>query len=226
MITIRPYRADSFLGALTDPAARELHSVARPRWYADGQVLLHQGDGGSHVLLLRQGTAKVVADTRYGTKVLLGLRGPGDLLGEMRYLRGVPRTATVVASSAVQASVVDFDALGALVRRYPSVLALIARCLADRLLWADRRRADFGLPVPVRIREVLGDLVRTTWYTVPVTQRELGQLVGAAEVTVQRSLRELARRGWLTCQYGRITVARPAGGTDVSTVDSCTERSA
>jgi Mn-dependent DtxR family transcriptional regulator len=39
-----------------------------------------------------------------------------------------------------------------------------------------------------------------------VTQRELGQLVGAAEVSVQKSLRELSEDGLLERHYGRITI--------------------
>jgi CRP/FNR family transcriptional regulator, cyclic AMP receptor protein len=202
-------RTGSFLAALGAQERAALRTLARPRPYADGEDLLRQGEGGDHVLVLRHGTAKVVAYTRFGTQALLGLRGPGDLLGEIRYLRGTPRTASVVASGPVHALLMDFTALEGLIRRYPSVLDALARCVADRLVWADRRRADFGLPVLVRVSHLLRELAYAT-NVVPVTQRELGQLVGAAEVSVQKSLRELSRRGWLKRQYGRITLTSTA----------------
>lgn len=214
----RRYQPRTFLGALGEDERAALRTLARPRPYADGEALLRQGDGGDHVLVLEHGTAKVVAYTRLGTQALLGLRGPGDLLGELRYLRGTPRSASVVADGPVHALVVDFAALEGLIRRYPSVLDTIARCVADRLVWADRRRADFSLPVLVRVSQLLRELAYGT-NVVPVTQRELGQLVGAAEVSVQKSLRELSRRGWLKRQYGRITVTSPARLAEVSSED-------
>jgi CRP/FNR family transcriptional regulator, cyclic AMP receptor protein len=214
-VNARWYPTGTFLGALGEPEREELRALGRPRRYADGQALLSQGGKGEYVLVLQSGQAKVVAYTRLGTQALLGLRGPGDLLGEIRYLRGTPRTASVVAAGPVHALLVDFAALEGLIRRYPSVLDTLARCVADRLVWADRRRADFSLPVLVRVSQLLRELAYAT-DVVPVTQRELGQLVGAAEVSVQKSLRELSRRGWLKRQYGRITVTSPARLAEVS----------
>jgi CRP/FNR family cyclic AMP-dependent transcriptional regulator len=49
-----------------------------------------------------------------------------------------------------------------------------------------------------------------TGIAVAITQRELGQLVGAAEVSVQKALRRLAADGLLTPRYGRILITHPA----------------
>src|SRR5262249_41144931 len=158
-----------------------------------------QGSTGNHVVLVHRGNAKVVTDTSDGRAVLLGVRRRGEVLGEIRYLTHQPRTATVIAAGRVQAYVLGFDAFDQYLDRHPQVLAELARCVADRLTSADRRRAEFALSVNIRIRKLLGELgqavlderqaaglpVDPTNLEVPVTQKELGQLVGAAEVSVQ-----------------------------------------
>jgi CRP-like cAMP-binding protein len=215
----------SFLAALTSAERDDLFALGRSRVYRDGQPLLRQGDRGNDVVLLRYGRAKVAAASVDGRDVLLGLRGAGDILGEMSYLSGAPRTATVTAVEAVTAVVVEFGPLRAFLQNNPRVLHEIARSIGDRLRWADRRRCEFGLPVAARLARLLYDLAcggspvsPVEWsqprdvaaVEVPVTQRELGQLVGAAEVSVQKALRQLAKEGWLATRYGRITINRPA----------------
>lgn len=217
--------AGSFLAALTTTERDELLSRGKPRLYHEGQPILVQGEVGDHVVLLRNGRAKVSIATREGRDVLLGLRGSGDVLGELGYLFSSPRTATVVAVDPVTAVAVEFAALRGFLHHNPRVLHEIARTVSDRLTWADRRHAEACLPVIDRLVRVLHELAVSagavspnSWHQphaqegieIPLTQRELGQLIGAAEVSVQRALRQLAEEGWLTQRYGRVTVLRPA----------------
>ena len=217
--------AGSFLAALTMGERDDLLSSGKPRTYHEGQPILVQGEIGNHVVLLRHGRAKVSVATRDGRDVLLGLRGSGDVLGELGYLFSSPRTATVVAVDSVTAVAVEFAALRGFLHHNPRVLHEIARTVGDRLTWADRRHAEACLPVIERLARVLhelavgaGALSPNGWsqphaqegIEIPLTQRELGQLIGAAEVSVQRALRQLAEEGWLTQRYGRVTVLRPA----------------
>src|SRR2546421_7963407 len=90
----------SFLATLSADERDDLLSRGKPRAYQEGERILVQGELGHHVLLLR-----------YGRDVLLGLRGSGDLLGELGYLSGAPRTATVIAVDPVTAVAVDFTEL-------------------------------------------------------------------------------------------------------------------
>ena len=193
--------------------------------FTEGEFLLRQGDDRSgHVMMLQTGAARVVAATAHGTEVLLGIRRPGDVLGEMRFLCDMPRTASVLAVGRVRVQVLEREAMCRLLRRWPHLAVLMARCLAERLQWSDKRRTDAGLVVIVRVCRVLLELAEAVGgyrlgrdaagagpIVVAVTQRELGRLAGAAEVSVQRALRVLQARGWLERRYGRVTLLRPDG---------------
>jgi CRP-like cAMP-binding protein len=215
------YGWNTFLAGLSREELASLLRSARLASFRAGQVMLREGRQDNLLMVLHQGSARSVAAVGDGRDVLLGLHRAGDLVGEVRYLLGGPRTASVVAAEPVVAFLIDFGAFGAVLRQHPRMMTEVARCVARRLGWADRRRSQSLLPVLVRVARLLHELamvvLRGHWadprpadpaeVVVPVTQRELGQLVGASEVAVQKSLRELARRGCVRRHYGRITVS-------------------
>ena len=59
------------------------------------EAVMHEGDPTDHVLVLLSGWVRVYATTRDGGVVLLALRGPGDVIGELAALQKWPRTANV-----------------------------------------------------------------------------------------------------------------------------------
>ena len=62
---------------------------------------------------------------------------PGEVIGEMGLVRGMPRSADVVVSSSSEYLVLDGDFLDRLQRRYPRIAAKVflnlTRILSDRL---------------------------------------------------------------------------------------------
>lgn len=58
---------------------------------------MHQGDDSGWVLLCLSGRLKVVYAAPNGTEIVLAVRGPGDLIGELSARDGLPRSATVQA---------------------------------------------------------------------------------------------------------------------------------
>jgi CRP-like cAMP-binding protein len=95
------------------------------------------------------------------------------------------------------------------------VALAISRGVTDKLRSATARRVDFtGCDVATRFARVLLELVirygqQTRAGTVircPLTQTELAALVGAAEPTIQRVLRQLRADGVVTTGYRETTV--------------------
>src|SRR5262249_17079920 len=70
-----------------------------------GDVLMRKGDVGDHYLLLAYGEVEVTDGDR-----ALQTCGPGEGIGEIALLRKVPRTATVVARTRVDAYAIDAEA--------------------------------------------------------------------------------------------------------------------
>lgn len=88
-------RANRVFAALPGP---QLETVARRmQWLSPraGAVLIREGDPGDRYYILVEGSLRVTA----GGAFLSEWRRPGDGLGEIALVRGIPRTATVTASS-------------------------------------------------------------------------------------------------------------------------------
>ncbi|GAA4315010.1 Crp/Fnr family transcriptional regulator [Streptomyces venetus] len=207
--------ARSLLGVVAPEARRELLELGVPARFEAGKVLLTEGAGTRHMLVLMSGFAKVTARVENGEESLLAVWVGGDSVGEMAALDGSPRSATVTACGPLSALVVQPAALHALLARRPEVHLALTRILADRLRWANRRRLDFkGYPAKVRLARLLVELA--TRYGRPVgdgtvlgcrlTQPELAALTGAAETTIHKGLRELRREGLLETGYGSTVI--------------------
>jgi CRP-like cAMP-binding protein len=88
---------------------------------------MRKGDPGDHYLLIAAGEVDVTDDARH-----LRTCGPGDGVGEIALLRRVPRTATVVARTRVQAFTIDAHAFLAAVSG-PAAAAAAEAVAAARL---------------------------------------------------------------------------------------------
>jgi CRP-like cAMP-binding protein len=97
----------------------------------EGSVLTREGAAGRSTYVIVDGYASV---TVAGTPI--AALGPGDHIGEMSVLDNKPRSATVVAKTAMTLLEIGPAALGELLQ-HPAVVRSIARGLSTRLRAAD-----------------------------------------------------------------------------------------
>lgn len=110
--------------------------------FGAGATVFREGDAShtSYLLLVLSGEVSVeTADPRGGGQVAISVLGPGNIIGEMGLLDGSPRSATCVASTALQAGGLSRKALERLIEDNPRVGAKLMIGLSKRL--ADRLRA-------------------------------------------------------------------------------------
>src|SRR5439155_22838597 len=92
-------------GAMPDLAAVPLRTRDPETWAAlrrgglirrveRGSVLLHEGDASDYVVLIEDGSLKVVAIAENGTEVVLAVRRAGDIVGDFAAVGGPPRSAS------------------------------------------------------------------------------------------------------------------------------------
>lgn len=73
---------------------RRLAAEGRERRYAEGDVVVHEGDAGGAFFIVLDGAACVSIDG-----VIVRTVRTGDVFGEVALLQGVGRSATVVAAT-------------------------------------------------------------------------------------------------------------------------------
>ncbi|MEU4692324.1 Crp/Fnr family transcriptional regulator [Actinoplanes sp. NPDC023714] len=210
----------TFLGSLTPPVAAELLDLCARRRYPAGRAILREGALGSHVVVLESGFVKVTTAVE-GMETLLGIRLPGELLGEIGALTGSPRNATVTACGTAYVGVLARAAFEQFLRRHPDVSNLVMATIARQLSWANRRRSDFAaFPAHVRLARLLVEIAETCGrvrpddtieIAVPLSQPELAAMIAIARATVQKALHELRSRDLISTAYRRIVILDPGG---------------
>nr|WP_162097444.1 peptidase domain-containing ABC transporter [Mycolicibacterium rhodesiae] len=87
-----------------------------------GEVIVSEGDEANALFVIESGTARVIKTGDHGEEVPLNVLHPGDLFGERALLEpGGRRSATVRASSPMEALRLDRAVLEALIRSEPQV---------------------------------------------------------------------------------------------------------
>lgn len=128
------------LADLSTPNLRKVARLCKPANFQAGFVILQEGEGGaSAMLIIIDGTAKVV---RKGKRV--ATVGPGDFVGEMSLIDGYPRSASVVAETAVEGVMISSTAFRRLVADVPAVAWRLLQTQTQRIRAFDTRLEALG----------------------------------------------------------------------------------
>jgi CRP-like cAMP-binding protein len=115
-----------------------LHALARNSrlvTFAPGEILVEEGEASEALFVIAAGRARVV---RQGEEV--ATLGPGEHFGEIAFLTGQPRAASVVAQETLEAVEVDTQALRTALEEQPALAEELAQRVAARSAELSRRQ--------------------------------------------------------------------------------------
>jgi CRP-like cAMP-binding protein len=185
------------------------------RSFGRGQALFSEGDVGERVFLIEHGWVTLRSVGPDGEEMILGLRGPGEVVGEMSAFDGAPRTATALAVDGVDAVVAPATEVAAVLARDVDAAHDFARILVRRLRESDRQRVEFTvLDTLARVARRLLDLADRFGIQgpdgirveLPLAQDELASWCGSSREATVKALRTLRELGAITTGRRRVTV--------------------
>lgn len=210
-----PAAPGDFFSQLSPEQSRAFNEISRRRTYRRGASIFNEGDVADRVVVLLEGNAKVSYFTDEGKEVVLAVRGPGDLLGELSALDGEPLSATVSAMEPVTCLTLSADAFTGFLRSAPDVALLLLRSLSRKLRDADRKRIEFSeFDTVGRVARRLVELAERFGVTsegrieieLGMTQEELAGWTGSSREAVSKALQSLKARGWLETHRRSVTI--------------------
>lgn len=211
---------EDFLATLGEADRDAVESRGGIRRFRVGAALMHQGQIGDEVLILRSGRVKVTSTTREGKEIVLRFCGPGALLGELAVIEERPRSGTVEALEPVEALAISAHDFRGLLESRASLSLALLRSVSNRFLDADRKRIEFGASqtlgrVAARLIELAerhGEPAGTgTVITLPISQDELAGWTGSSREAVAGALHILRDLGLVSTERRRITVLDEEG---------------
>jgi CRP/FNR family cyclic AMP-dependent transcriptional regulator len=189
---------DGFASALSDADRSALFACGRRRRYERNTRVFCEGDPSDFVFVIVEGGVKLAVTTEDGDESLLGVRGPGDLVGELAALDSTDRMATAIAVEALTVQSLTAEEFRAFIAEHPGAALELIRMLIGRLREADRRRVEFGVhDTARRVAHLLAELAAEHQPSGPgpahvqLSQQEIGELVGASRESVARALASL-----------------------------------
>jgi CRP/FNR family transcriptional regulator, cyclic AMP receptor protein len=203
---------------LSEQDVADLSALGRPRRHARGDILMLEGSDPEDVLLLRRGRVKVSYQTEDGREVLLAVRGPGALIGELSAIDGEPRVATVSAIEGVEVVSVGVGAFRSFLHSHPDAAVGLLRTLTRRLRESDRKRVEFAAWDTVgRLARLLVELAdkhgqpdgTAVRIALPLSQQELAAWTASSREAVNKALGTLRARGWVATRRRSIVVLDP-----------------
>jgi CRP-like cAMP-binding protein len=200
----------TFLGTLAPDDARALRAAGVERRFRAGDTLLNQDDDPGRVLVIERGRVRVSHVAGDGKETILGYGGPGDPVGEVSAIDGLPRSASVEATEAVTALAFTGRAFLDVLATRPAVALALMRFLATKLRATDALRIDQATRNVVgRVAARLEELCSEGDEETPVLelgQEELAAWVGSSREAKSRALQLLRTLGVVDTQRRRIVV--------------------
>jgi len=109
-----------FLSDLQDEELWELLGRMDRLTFGPGEAIIREGDQGDSIYIINEGRVRVTVNVD-GKIVLLAELGEQDFFGEVSFLTGKPRTATVTASDTTHILELKRSEVDDLIERYPHV---------------------------------------------------------------------------------------------------------
>jgi CRP/FNR family cyclic AMP-dependent transcriptional regulator len=182
-----------------DGLSAALRSEGHLRRFKRGQALFTEGDRAERVFLIDSGRVMISCMSAEGREIVLGLRGDGDIIGELSTLDGEARTATALAVDDVETIVTSGAVLTRALENAAAARELI-QILATRLRDADRKRLQFAtLDTLGRVAERLLELSERFGQEadggiavdLPFSQEQLASWCGASREATVKALATL-----------------------------------
>ncbi len=178
---------------LLDPDAQaHLERLGRPYRYPRGRLLFGEREPSDFAVYLRKGYVKITVG---GPNNIVGIRGPGEVVGEMAAIEKQPRTAGVYAMTEVDAVFVPAGEWIDFVRHDWSFTQSVLRLMGMRLREATRKQVELGeLAIEQRVAKSLSELAEMIGdreekgVAVRISQAELAGLAGTTRESISRML--------------------------------------
>lgn len=214
-MAVQRHEPGTFLALLSDRDREALLELGGARTFARGERLMQEGEPGEHVVFLLDGHVKASTGDSRGREMVLSFRGPGDILGELTFADGAPRSSSVIAIEPVRARAAAASEFRAYLERTPTAALVLIGVISRRFREANVARLQFGdLDTVGRVAARLLELAERygeetdagTRIRLPVTQEDLGSWTASSRAAVTGALRTLRDLGWIATERKHFTV--------------------
>jgi len=110
----------------------------KSKTYKPGEIIIQEGEMGRDLYVLNDGVVEISTKEDNGSFILNQIEPP-QILGELSFLTGLPRTATAKAKTNAEVYIFKYENLEGQIAELPKSIKPIMNTLINRVRAQDRR---------------------------------------------------------------------------------------
>ena len=127
MVDPKVLRDIQFFSDLSDEELGVVANITNSKGFKLGDTIFEESQDGESLYILKKGEVKACKKTPDGDLFTLTLMKDGEIFGEMSFLDGRPRSATIVAISDLETLVIEKKDFDGIVAANPKLIYKILR---------------------------------------------------------------------------------------------------
>jgi len=213
------FRKFDLFAELDDRELSAIAAVAKVRRYAKDDAIFHADESGDVFCLIKEGQVKVTMISPEGKEIILSMLGPGEFFGEMSLLDDAPRSATVIATEALELVTIYRNDFLQILQENFSITRKVLSEMSRRLRNASNRIESLAtMDVYGRLARFFLDLAKESGklldngyvaVTRP-THQSIANMIGTSRETVSRLIHDLMRQNLLLSEGKTIYLRKSA----------------
>ena len=193
----------------------QLLPLATMAVFGNGEQIFTRGDAGNGLYGILSGRVRIFTPGPDAGELTLNMLDAGELFGEIALIDGEPRSASAVGVGETRLMHIRRDRFLPLLRANADIGIGLLQILCRRVRWSSARVEDQALlALPARLAKRLlamaqsgGDATEGgVRLRARLSQRELGELVGATREAVNRVLGQWRKNGLIANEASRLVL--------------------
>lgn len=203
-----------FFKPLSEEDLKEVNRRFRARHFDRGDVIYREGEAAALLRIVVAGKVKLIRPTLEGQDVLIDILSPGEYFGSLPSMGDEVYQDTAIAQTKSCVLSVGIDAFRKILNQYPQIAVKVLEFTSDRLAKAQEKIKQLRtFSVEERIAYLLHKLSKKfgeqsdegLLIQMPLSRRELADMVGTTPETASRIISKFKDKGWL--ETGRQWIA-------------------
>lgn len=213
-------RSNGFFCQLSPAALADFNAMKSSATYPAGAVLFLEKQDPRGVFVVCGGQVKLSISSSGGKTLILRIAKPGEILGLMATLSGMPYEVTAETLHPCQIAFLRLDDFSTFIAKHPEAYQGVVKQFSSLYSGACEQLRTVGLSAsaPEKLARLLlewsaesKDGNPTTQIKMPLTHEEIAAFIGTTRETVTRTLSEFKTRNLVALQGSTLSISnRPA----------------
>lgn len=192
-------------------ALDRLSAAGTVRAYPPNAVLFNEGDPTDSLYVILNGKVKAMVFDDHGKEMILSIFGTGDYFGELAFVDGKERSASIVTKTKTKVFIISRNEFKQLMATHADLTMGLLRGAVQRLRETTRTIEGLALmDVYGRVARLMGQLAESQGevQVIPerLTHKEIANMIGASREMVSRIFKELVDGGYVSVDKTSMTL--------------------